>query len=94
MYEAADAVVQASPRGALTAPVDRQLMTKELIRYWVKPPLAVGVAWLEPDTLESKLSFGADKRLHVNGQPLPEEDDVRAIMWLLGLLPAVDVVQK
>lgn len=94
LYEAADAVVQASPRGALTAPVDRQLMTKELIRYWVKPPLAVGVAWLEPDTLESKLSFGADKRLHVNGQPLPEDDDVRAIMWLVGLLPAVDVVQK
>lgn len=94
LYEAADAVVQASPRGALTAPVERELMTKELIRYWVKPPLAVGVAWLEPDTLESKLSFGADKRLHVNGQPLSADDDVRAIMWLAGLLPAVDVVQK
>ncbi len=94
LFETAETIVQASPRGALATPADRYLMAKELIRSWLKPPMAVGLAWFGRETLESKLRFGADKKLYVNGHLLPEDDDVRAVMWLIGLLPSVDVVQK
>ncbi|GLX13804.1 hypothetical protein Pstr01_20430 [Pseudomonas straminea] len=94
LFETAETIVQASPRGALATPADRDLMAKELIRSWLKPPMAVGLAWFGRETLESKLRFGADKKLYVNGHLLPEDDDVRAVMWLIGLLPSVDVVQK
>ncbi|SHM05043.1 Uncharacterized conserved protein YdgA, DUF945 family [Pseudomonas punonensis] len=94
LLEAAEAVVQASPRGALAAPADKTLMRNELIRHWIESPLAAGVVWQEQETLESELSFGADHRLRVNGETLPLDDEDHAIIWLLGLLPAVNAVLK
>lgn len=94
LLETAEAIVQASPQGALAAPADKAMMRDQLILHWVESAFAVGVVWQGPETLESRLSFGADHRLRVNGNLLPPDDEDQAILWLLGLLPSVNVVLK